>query len=468
MAPLWRRIIDRLLAYDKPSGIPREEKNLGTSESVARPVTLARLKVSPPHIVYDLLRDFHEADKAAGFRFDTRGIDEMERALLARNVPLIDLGLARYGRSPKVVGQLFRRPPTERDDADVVRAVRLGCLGNPMEPVSYFSSSGGLTLEELEAIAIDGNDEEAQELLRNPALGDRLAKLYTRKAPVDSIPDERFAGLVQTSADNPRISIDEGNEHGPDMLGYDIQRGILNLVLTVPVEEHWLNILHSMLMRIDPAHTCTPSEEQAREALSRWAPLKIKKGNNEPDSDQDGYYTALTLVEEFRCLVAALYGRWWEKGKSATLGDHTSEDVVVRCAFYGNAASNELAPKTVQAAVTRDSGVFSFAALWNNSVLLDKGLRATLESHLFKDLEWVYARRCKQLAERYRWFDPRPVSDDVDTPEATTHTLASLATDLARIEAKVAASATATTNNAAPAWFYWVVIALLVYIAFRR
>jgi hypothetical protein len=417
--------------------------------------------------VFDLLREFHEADKSAGFRFDSLGIDEMEQVLLERKEALIDLALARYGRSAKVVSALFRKSANESGDSDVVKGVRLGCLANSMEPVSYFSAPSGLRMEELEAIVLGDSGEEAQELLKNPAAGHLLAKLYSRRPPFDTVPDERFVKWVRITSGNPRIGIDDSNEYGADLLAHDIQRGILNLVLTVPIHGQWLGVLHALLMRLDPRTARTPSEAEAREAVSRWAALAMKEPKNE--SDEAGYYAGVSL-EEFRCLVAAIYGRWFDPEMKAfgILGDATSDDVALRCSFYGNAPAKQLTPKVVEDAVSRDSNLFAFAALWNDNVLMDRGLRATLESCLQTDLEWVYAKRCEQNARHYRWFDPRPVSEHIDTPEAPTHTFASLAADIAKLEAKVVAAATSVTKTAAPTWFYWAVVALLIYIAFGR
>jgi hypothetical protein len=411
------------------------------------------------------------ADMTDGFRFDTVAIDEMERVLLERKLPLIDLGLARYGRSAKVVGGLFRRSAKELTDADIARGVRLACLSNPMEPMSSFSSPGGITMEEFEAVALGDCFEEAQQLLKNPAAGRLLAKLYSRRAPFDTIPDARFMDLVQFSINNPRISIDESNEYGIDGLGYDIQRGILNLVLTVPIDAQWLRCLHSLLMQLDPGDVATPNETQAREAVSRWASLEMDEAGS--DADKTGCYTDLSLVDEFRCLVAAIYGRWWDPQakRFGMLGAPASGDAVLRCSFYGNATTKELSPKVVEAELEHYSTqVFAFAALWNNNVLLDKGLRATLESHLHEYLKSAYVDRCNQLARRYKEFDRRPVSDELSnrTSDAATHTLDSLASDIAKLDAKLTAAATGGAKTAVPTWFYWVTTALLTYLALRR
>jgi hypothetical protein len=64
--------------------------------------------------------------------------------------------------------------------------------------------------------------------------------------------------------------------------------------------------------------------------LSHWAAMPDKTRDGEPF---EGYYTNVGLKDEFRCLIAALYGRRLSKHGSAN-----ASDVTARCQFYGKGA----------------------------------------------------------------------------------------------------------------------------------
>jgi hypothetical protein len=119
--------------------------------------------------------------------------------------------------------------------------------------------------------------------------------------------------------------------------------------------------------------------------------------------------TSLEMKDEFRCLIAALYGETFANNKTVVLGTATAPDVALRCAFYGNA---ELTPREMRKGRRRDGKAFVFAVLFNDHVYLKPKLRKILEEgYLTGDLRARYLRRCEQLHKRKPYFDPRPMAD---------------------------------------------------------
>jgi hypothetical protein len=89
----------------------------------------------------------------------------------------------------------------------------------------------------------------------------------------------------------------------------------------------------------------------------------------------EGFLTSLEMKDEFRCLIAALYGKTYANNKTVV----TARDVALRCAFYGNA---ELTPREMRKGRGRDGTAFVFAVLFNDHVYLKPKLRKLLEEYL--------------------------------------------------------------------------------------
>src|SRR4051812_6946519 len=94
-----------------------------------RRIRQARLLVSPPEVVYEQLKKYGES-AADDILVEDR---EMEKCLLSREEPLINLGLASYGTDRDIVGELYRSGLAEAAtvlDAQYRQGLRIGCLSN--------------------------------------------------------------------------------------------------------------------------------------------------------------------------------------------------------------------------------------------------------------------------------------------------------------------------------------------------
>jgi hypothetical protein len=446
-----------------------------TRERAPTAVTLAKLKVAPAQVVYDALRDLQVAAKTSLNSFGSTDADALEKVLVERKVPLIDLGVAAHGCSRKVVPELFRTAgaPTNTHDADVAHGIRVACLANVLEPMSiYLGTPGGLGMAELTEVLMSGTDDECSALLQNPAAGKVLAMLFMRAAPLDTMPDGRYVHLVERSVGSPRINRDDSSVDGPDMQGWDIWKGILNLLATAPVDARWLNVLHSMLIRLNPAQVHGVTGDGIAQTLERWKPLRLVQSSRDA-AEREGYYTHLSLVDEFRCLIASIFGRWYDKSSPDGFkfaGSMDSDDVALRCAYYGSAPAKTLAGAAWDTAAAKDSSAFTFAVLFNDNVYLDRALRAKLEDSLDSGRQLIYGNRCAQIAEKYRWFNARPISElPADEPAQLPSTPEALAAALARVEADLQQVKSKTGSLAnTPTWVFVVAIVLLLYIATRH
>lgn len=374
-------------------------------------VLLARLKSAPAHLAASEFQQYIKSRiKPDGF-FDGYGVglvdrEVLEKTLVARGEPLIDLAIAAYGSSKEVVSKLYFRALAGTGDPQQDMGVRLAVLANRVLPQPFFEEHPALNADELRRLAVSGTDSEITTLFTNPLLRKYLAKLYQLEPPFDGLEDARFCALVHASVKNPRLNADDGGESGPDLNLMGLQKGIYKLLQSVPVNRAWHHTLSYLLHQVDPRQA-TYGDEGFSEILERWKGLRLKKlFERDTDEEEEGWLTELSAVEEFRCQIAALYGCTLKDAKP--LGRPSDEDVALRCAYYGNA---NLKPKEMDAGYTKDGETFVFAALSNDSLYFDKTCRAKLEEMIAGYAINRYAKRCKQIAARRAWFDPRPLSE---------------------------------------------------------
>ena len=111
-----------------------------------------------------------------------------------------------------------------------------------------------------------------------------------------------------------------GDKDGPDLGFIGVQGAIFKLLEIAPVTPKSLDVLYSLLNGLDPEHVARPYKIDY--VLDRWSAVI--------DADYRG-----DMKDEFRCLIAALYGKTAGYARNKTVVLDT--DVALRCAFYGSA-----------------------------------------------------------------------------------------------------------------------------------
>jgi hypothetical protein len=136
-------------------------------------------------------------------------------------------------------------------------------------------------------------------------------------------------------------------------------------------------MLFPFLERLQSRFAAPP--DSIKHVLDRWSVAQSDTKNAQQQQ--------LHSPDEFRCLIAALYG-----GDKAILQQHNvSDDVAIRCAYYGNA---KLTLQEMKAGYERDGKMFSLAVLFNGHVLHNVVWRNPLECRYLID-EGLYRRRCE-------------------------------------------------------------------------
>jgi hypothetical protein len=336
-------------------------------EDQERRLREARLLVSRPEEVFKELRSY---GAQAANHFD--GDEQLEKSLLEREDPLIDLGLACYGSDKGMVGALYKKAliaPNTPADARYLKGLRIACLSNQVGRCGFTGPREIIGEDETRRVLCEADWDEAEALICNPEIGcELLQALYERKEPFSTIPEERWLILVDKSAKNTRLvdCRDNSESHYFDFGFTQVQKAILKLLEIAPLTRQWLFTLYELLDRLDPQHVARP--DKIDYLLERWS-VDYKEKPNE------GFLTSLEMKDEFRCLIAALYGKTYANNKTVV----TARDVALRCAFYGNA---ELTPREMRKGRGRDGTAFVFAVLFNDHVYLKPKLRKLLEEYL--------------------------------------------------------------------------------------
>jgi hypothetical protein len=338
----------------------------------------ARLLVSAPEAVYQELREY--ARTIAADRYGNYD-QEMEQLLLSRGDPLIDLALGSYATDREVVSAIYKKALLESstsEDARYRAGLRIACLSNQVVD-KWFFPNGILAEDELHHIYFDAPWNEAEALLSNQNASDRiLVSLYRRTTPFDQLPDDRWCDLVSMSSKNPRLTTRNDTESGPDLGHMEIEHAIFDSLGVAPLTPRGFHTAYNLIDGVDPQYAYHPESIDAE--LARWTSVQINdfKGNT-----AEGHFTPLPMVDEFRCLIAALYGKSYGKTETRIHGSAKSSDVVERCAYYGNGNLDLRAMKTGH---EKDGDIFTFAALHNDHILFDSKLRKLLEDEYLRGL----------------------------------------------------------------------------------
>jgi len=427
-----------------------------TTEYAEARIREARLIIARPEQVLAELEKYGEVLKKTVVTDD----EHLEISLLARGDPLIDLGLARYAQYKEVVTALYQKScamSADRLQERYLRGLRIACLSNEVVGGGHLLRrfpQNILGEKEFARLIAEGDEEDLAALLSNRNLADEvLEDLYNNAGPFASLPDERRRRLVLLSVGNPRLTTQEDSEDGPDIGYMGIHKAILTMLACAPTTSKWLWALHAFVDGLDPGNLRSP-DESVTPILERWEQVPI----TEKGISEGGRFTALPKRDEFRCLVAAMYGEHYCRGKddkstSRILGNPDSPDVVLRCAYYGKA---QLTEKEMKDGFARDEDAYVLAVLCNESVYHNSALRKLLEDkQLSENLIYVYRRRCEQIHQRRPSFHPEPVSEwliEESPPESKELTM------LKQLETTLASVAKAV--NSVRSWIFWGLLVL--------
>ena len=311
-----------------------------------------------------------------------------------------------------MLAELYRRGRLlegKSDEADYARGLRLGVLSNETVSAKGFLSSFPENVigdAEVAHVLKTAEWAEAQAMILNPTISDEvLLALYNGDKTAEGIDEDRRRQLVVCSADASRLGTNTDDEFGPDMRHWQLHEAIFEMLATVPTSDLWAASLAHFLRRLDPSQV--RSMGNIDEVLDRW--VLDENGIEQDLGKKDDYTdTGLSRRQELRCLISALHGKSYKEGV-VVHGSADDDDLVKRCAYYGN---GRLEVKDIDTGFKRDNELFTFAAMYNDALFSDRKTRRFFEEECLcgRDI-WLYQMRCQQIHRRRSSFDTRPSAE---------------------------------------------------------
>jgi hypothetical protein len=321
---------------------------------------------------------------------------QVEKSLLARNDPLINLGLAQYGIEDETVKTLFNS-----SDPAYRPALRLAVLSNQALVTHQAYHTGNLTealmghrrnagewLPEL-------SNEELRALFKNPTLDENfLIDFLEQKTGWHELDERRQLFVLRALAKNPRMT---AHYHSVIMDGYAeykhsaVFSAAWRLAETATVKIQWCWALYELFWQT----TASSMMKEPLEVAKRWLPdpANVKVAAAEASAFESGYLGAFAQLRE---QIARLAVQGSSVGaKLEVLLTH--EDLPVRLAAcqYGRLTEAQIA-----AAAARDPK-FVFEAVVRN--------------------EWLWSRSAtREVLKTLAWAQPDPRSY-MDAPNMYRH-----------------------------------------------
>ena len=322
--------------------------------------------VSSPEHVYRWL-EARAAKASEDRRFLHEGDEELERALLARNAPLIDLGLARFGLQPAIAKQLFARA----ESADVnqlthARALRMAVLSNQALSKNSW---------DLPAVVIDGGDDdlarwiataehtEIAALFENPTVDDSFLRDFLEgKKTWEAMDEERRLQAVCALTKNERTRTPYDDrffmDGWADYSYHSVFNAAWQLAETVPTQLVWAHALSSLYDRLVRKAS---SVENPLDVAERWYadPTDVKLVERESSANQSGYLGPYQNVRKGLAMLAL--------AQDSAIGNDlmASDDIALRAGAY---ASMAMSPEQIVAAYQRDGEIAVNCAVYNLEV----------------------------------------------------------------------------------------------------
>lgn len=378
-----------------------------TSTYVQKAIDVGLVAYASSDHVIKSLHDYGEKLRANPYGGD--GNEALELALLERDDPAINIVLASNATSLDVLASLFSKSkviPIDHAQICYLKSLRLATLSNDVSQNLWTTDfpKRVITEDDLAHFLETGDEDEVYALFENKMVDPHLLEdLYSGTGIFESIASGRRRRIVMATTCNKRLTMEQKSEHGPDLSFMGIHRKLHGLLATAPVDISWADTLHHLISSLNPFNLPTP-DKSVLPILERWTTM---------GDDRDGYYTELKLTDEIRCLMGAMYGAHYDRTdpnyELVIDGSVMSEDVAVRCAFYGKGKLDE---STMAVGFQRDGSAYVLAAMNNQTMLLTPKLRIIFEeNHLKGDLRYRYRDCCKHLHANYHYFDPRPLSE---------------------------------------------------------
>ncbi len=185
----------------------------------------------------------------------------LEYILCSRRDPLIDLALARYGRTPLVIRKVFRRGGS---------GIRCAAWINPANGRIFSPAGIWCDRGDLKTLAKTGHIWELEAFVSNIGLNeDGIISFIRRENEFSEITERRYIRALRALADNPRLGTAYSDTRPMDGWAEHTYNKVFDevwgLTLTQPVDQKWAEILAPLIRNCSP-----PVGFDVNAAITRW------------------------------------------------------------------------------------------------------------------------------------------------------------------------------------------------------
>ena len=345
---------------------------------------------------------------------------ETQKALIARNEPLINLALAKFSFDDDIVRELFENAQgaDDQSQAIVLSALSNQCVDTPVPGCIFGINSD--SKDKINAWFKSASENCIIALFENPNIDNRFLYDFLKgKENWLVIDEKRRIRAIYALSSNPRMKTpyyDEFRIHWDDFseLEYDrVFSAAWKLAKTVPVSKDWAACLGYLLSEI--VHT----ESSMKDSLivaKRWFP------NETSDFYMHQVRQSLAeraLLQQYDLLPSLL----------------ASDDPALRCAAY---TVSDLKSKQIKKIGDEDEE-FAWYCLYNENLYRNRSTRRELET-ISNHNEYgpgLFLMKCKKISEKHPdWFrdeDEEQIYEPIDEQPEDKHVTVGNLNDAATI-----------------------------------
>ena len=343
--------------------------------------------------------------------------EEIDKALIARDEPLINLGLALWGYRPETAAHLFKN-----GDRTIKKAVMSGrAIQDQVYYTAMFQVKEWAGVLEGLLESFDENLDVLDSYFSNEFIDDRLlVELYEKSAPFNSLTDEQWLKAIYRTVSNPRLNTPY---HGlmdafADISYHRVFAAAWKLFEMLPVNKTSASVLEVFGANLFPK---IHSDMDVLATIKRW---EVEE-NTEDNSLAVGHLGRFGMC---RYNLARLI----ETNTSEFKSLKDNDDIALRRSYYQRFRPRN--PEEIKALFEKEKEkqIFLYAAIDNLNLFTSEDLRAQL-----RECCWGYEApysdlmipqrfndECDRLTQQYpEWFPDYDGSfsfDDVKDPVLRT------------------------------------------------
>ena len=311
------------------------------------------LSHASPDAVFEWLRNQEHHDSYQ---------EEIDKVLIGRDEPLINLGLALWGYRPETGARLFKN-----GDRTIKKAVMSG------RSIQHAFRGGLFQVKEWQGVlmrlldSFDENLDILESYFSNEFIRDRLlVALYERQTPFDELTDEQWFKAIGCTISNPRLNTPY---HGlmdffADMSYHHVFTAAWKLFETLPVNETSVFVLELLGEKLLPVK---PHDMDVLATIRRWD----VEGSSQDSSIEVGYLGEFGMC---RYNLARLIGTYTSEFKS--LKD--SDDIALRRSYYQRFRPRNQEEIRELFEKEKEKRIFLNAAIENLNLFMSEDFRSQL------------------------------------------------------------------------------------------